>query len=421
MKRCWLGLLLLTTVHAQEVSVLLHTRSEGAQVCWGRKRFVCDFYTGQTVHLVYGPEGPLYRRVTQYPLLVRKPGFRDLHTVIRADQMRGPLELDLGTLEAISLAGWLQLHPLVPPLGGLTLLALVAGIWARHRQQQARRLAEFLRSLEKGRDRDPNIGRTVGPYYLVELLGVGGMARVYRAVLSRQPDQEMAVKLLSLRAGLTREARLRFHAEVKINARLRHPNLALLYEPLEIDGEVGLVMELLRGHTLRRKRPNLTPQLLEQMGAGLSYLHQNDIIHRDLKPENLFLTESGILKIMDLGISIQLGQERMTGDGAVLGTLAYMSPEQIQGKTLSFTSDQYSLGIILYEWLTGELPFHDETPRGLAVQHLQVDAVPPSYVNPQLSAELDAVLLRMLAKEPAERYAQLSQAISALASQLPTV
>lgn len=412
MKYCWLGLLLLATARAQEVQVLLHTRPEGAQVCWGRKRFVCDFYTGQPVRLVYGPEGPLYRQVTQYPLLIRKEGFRDVHTVIQADQLRHSLELDLGTLEALTWSGWLQLHPLVPLLSGAALLALAGGLWARRRQRQARLQAEFLSSLEVGVD--ANIGRAVGAYYLVELLGVGGMAKVYRAVMTRQPEQQVAIKLLSLRAGLTREARLRFHAEVRLNARLRHPNLALLYEPLEMDGEVGLVMELLRGHTLRRKRPPLTPELLEQLGAGLGYLHQNDIIHRDLKPENLFLTESGVIKIMDLGISIQLGQERMTGDGGVLGTLAYMSPEQIQGKPLSFASDQYSLGIILYEWLTGELPFQDETPRGLAVQHLQVDAVPPSYLNPQLSGELDQVLLRMLAKEPGERYAQVAQAVTAL-------
>lgn len=419
MKHCWLGLLLLGGVQAQEVQVLLHTRPEGAQVCWGRKRFVCDFYTGQPVRLAYGPEGPLYRQVTQYPLLVRKEGFRDLHTVITSDQLRGPLELDLGTLEAATLSGWFELHPLVLPLSGITLLALAAGLWARWRQHQARQHATFLSSLEVGVD--PNIGRTVGPYYLVELLGVGGMARVYRAVLAREPEQQMAIKLLSLRAGLTHEARLRFHAEVRINARLRHPNLALLYEPLELDGEVGLVMELLRGHTLRGKRPPLTPDLLDQLGAGLGYLHQNDIIHRDLKPENLFLTEAGVLKIMDLGISIQLGQERMTREGGVVGTLAYMSPEQIQGQPLTFASDQYSLGIILYEWLTGELPFQDDTARGLAVQHLQVDAVPPSYLNQRLSSDLDQVVLRMLAKQPGERYTQLSQAVAALRSQLPAV
>lgn len=426
MKIWWVGLLLSLTAAAQspdEVEILVHTRPEGADVCWGRKRFVSDFQSGHPVRLAYGPEGPLYRQVSQYPLAVRKPGFRELRSVVSAEQLNGPepVVIELGELEAVDLNGWLQVHPLAAPAAGLALLALVAGIWARRRQAQQRRQRERLRALEVPRAGEPNIGRTLGRYHLVELLGVGGMARVYRAVLTRDPEQQVAIKLLTLRAGLNRETRLRYHAEVRIQARLRHPNLALLYEPFELEGEVGIVMELLRGHNLRHNPPPLNANLLEQIGAGLAYLHEQQIIHRDLKPENFFLTESGVLKIMDLGISVQAGQERLTTDGAVLGTLAYMSPEQIQGQNLSFASDQYSLGIILYEWLTGELPFHDETPRGLAMQHLQVDPVPPSYLQSKLSSQLDQVLLRMLAKRPEDRYSTLSEALAELRLQLPPV
>ncbi|MBS2037208.1 serine/threonine protein kinase [bacterium] len=426
MKTWWLALLVTLAAAAQspeEVELMVHTRPEGAEICWGRKRFVSDFKSGEPIRLAYGPEGPLYRQVTQYPLTVRKAGFRELKAVVTAEQLRGaqPVLIELGELEAVNLSGWLQLHPWVSPCAGLALALTAAGLYSRGREKRYRLQLQRLRALERPRGEDTNIGRSLGRYHVVELLGVGGMARVYRAVLVHDPEQQVALKLLSLRAGLNREARLRYHAEVRIQARLRHLNLALLYEPFELEGELGLVMELLRGRNLRQGFPVLTAQLLDQISSGMSYLHEQKIIHRDLKPENLFLTDSGILKIMDLGISVQAGQERLTTEGAVLGTLAYMSPEQIQGQPLGFASDQYSLGIILYEWLVGELPFQDETPRGLAMQHLQVDPVPPSYLKSNLSPELDLVLLRMLAKQPGQRYPSLLEALADLRSKLPAV
>ncbi|MFN8608437.1 MAG: serine/threonine-protein kinase [Vulcanimicrobiota bacterium] len=428
MKVWWLGLLLTLAASAQgpdEVEVLVETQPSGAQLCWGRKRFfVPEYETGKPFKLAYGPEGPLFRRaVTQYPITVRKANFRELRAVVSADRLAEPqpVKINLGELEPANLRGWTEMHSWVLPIPPLALVILGAGLWGRWRQQRWLLQRQRLQALEVPRAGDSNIGRGLGRYHLVELLGVGGMARVYRAVLTSDPEQQVAIKLLSLKSGLNRDARLRYHAEVRIQARLRHPNLALLYEPFEQDGEVGLVMELLKGSNLRQNPPLLTAELLDQVGAGLSYLHDQQIIHRDLKPENFFLTTAGTLKIMDLGISVQAGQERLTTDGAVLGTLAYMSPEQIQGRPLTFASDQYSLGVILYEWLTGELPFQDESPRGLAMQHLKVDAVPPSYLRESLSPEIDRILLRMLAKQPEDRYPSLAAALAELRSKLPAI
>lgn len=409
----------------ESVEVLLHTQPEGAQVFWdGEKGATSDLKTGTPFTRVYSSQGPLHRETRGfYTIRVRKAGFRELSAEIQASQLQMPtLELDLGPLQPVTLAGWLELRPWVLPLTGTGLLAMIGGIWSQRKQARRKRDREQLRKREIGADKDSNIGRQIGRYHLLELLGTGGMARVYRAVLASNPEKEaVALKLLTMHSGLTHEARQRYYAEVRLNSRLRHPNLVLLYEPVEAAGEVGLVMELLRGRNLRQQRPRLTASLLLQIGSGLAYLHEHNIIHRDLKPDNFFLTEGGVVKIMDLGISILAGEERFTQGGAVLGTLPYMSPEQIQGKPLTYASDQYSLGVVLYEWLTGELPFQDETPRGLALQHLQVDPVPPSYLKAGLSSELDQALLRMLIKPPDQRYPTLEQAVQAVASKLPAV
>ena len=425
MKTVWLFLWLAGQAVAQspaEVEVLVRSQPESAQVCWGRKRFVADFLTGSPYRLVYGPQGPLFKGVTQYPVWVRKRGFRDVHLVVYATQLqRSPVVVDLGRLEPVSLSGWLELQPAVTPAALVTLaLSVLASVhWQRLRRRKKWMAA--LRCREVGRKNDSNIGRQLGPYYLLETLGVGGMARVYRAAYTQDPEREVAVKLLQVGQGFSRQARLRYYAEVRLGAQLRHPNVVLLYEPLEVEGEVGLVMELLDGQSLRGQLHLLTADLLEQVGAALEYLHGRGIIHRDIKPENLLLTRQGQIKLMDLGISIQAGQERTTLDGAILGTLTYMAPEQIEGKPLTVAADQYSLGVLCYQWLTGQPPFQDETQRGLAIQHLHTDPIPPSYLQPGLSARVDAVILRMLAKAPGQRYESVSRAIAELRLELATV
>ncbi|MDX1893151.1 Stk1 family PASTA domain-containing Ser/Thr kinase [Mycolicibacterium sp. 050158] len=253
-------------------------------------------------------------------------------------------------------------------------------------------------------------------YELGEILGFGGMSEVHLARDVRL-HRDVAVKVL--RADLARDPSfyLRFRREAQNAAALNHPAIVAVYDTGEAETATGplpyIVMEYVDGVTLRDivhndgpLEPRRAIEIIADACQALNFSHQHGIIHRDVKPANIMLSKSGAVKVMDFGIARALhdGGVSVTQTAAVIGTAQYLSPEQARGETVDARSDVYSLGCVLYEVLTGEPPFVGDSPVAVAYQHVREDPVPPSERNPDLTPELDAVVLKALAKNPDNRY-----------------
>jgi len=253
-------------------------------------------------------------------------------------------------------------------------------------------------------------------YELGETLGYGGMSEVHRGRDVRL-GRDVAVKIL--RADLARDPQfqLRFRREAQNAASLNHPAIVAVYDTGETRTEHGplpyIVMEYVDGRTLRdivkTEGPMLPRRAMEIMAdvcAALDFSHRNQIIHRDVKPANIMITRTGAVKVMDFGIARALGdgQVAVTQTAAVIGTAQYLSPEQARGESVDARSDVYATGCVLYELLTGEPPFTGDSPVAVAYQHVREDPRPPSAVNPRIGPVLDAVVLRAMSKNPANRY-----------------
>jgi serine/threonine-protein kinase len=253
-------------------------------------------------------------------------------------------------------------------------------------------------------------------YELGEIIGVGGMAEVHLARDVRL-HRDVAVKVL--RADLARDPsfHLRFRREAQNAAALNHPAIVAVFDTGEAQTATGpvpyIVMEYVDGITLRdivRNDGPISPrraiEIIADACQALNFSHQHGIIHRDVKPANIMITKAGAVKVMDFGISRALHDSGtpVTQAGAVVGTAQYFSPEQASGDTVDARTDVYSLGCVLYEILTGEPPFVGDSPVSVAYQHVRKDPTPPSKRNPAISPELDAVVLKALAKKPDSRY-----------------
>jgi hypothetical protein len=264
---------------------------------------------------------------------------------------------------------------------------------------------------------DPFEGTQMDGYRVEKLLGMGGMARVYRAqsVVTHEP---VALKIMQPLGGIDEETLKRFEREKRIYQDLRHPNIVGLRAAGSCNGHVFLAMELVTGTTLRArmKSDGLPPrQVVDWLGAvmsALAHAHRQGIVHRDLKPENVMLTESGQIKVMDFGLARGNQYTQVTAADSVLGTPAYMAPEQIEGK-LHPASDQYAVGVMLYEMLSGRLPFYDDNPVSLLVMHLQAPVPDLSEIRPDLTS-FAKVIIRMLNKQPEKRYPGMEPALLAL-------
>ena len=252
--------------------------------------------------------------------------------------------------------------------------------------------------------------RTLGGRYLVEILiASGGMARVYRgrdSVLGRA----VAIKVLAPPLDSDPEFVARFRREARAAAGLNHPGVVAVFDTGS-DGDVHyIVMEYVEGHTLaeiiRREAP-IPPERAADIGMAvcdaLSAAHEKGLVHWDVKPANIMVTTSGAIKVMDFGIA-RTATDTLTRTGRILGTAAYLSPEQARGQPADARSDLYSLGCVLYETLTGKPPFGGESPVAVASRHVAEDPEPPSIANPGVPAALEAVVLKALAKDPAARY-----------------
>jgi beta-lactam-binding protein with PASTA domain/tRNA A-37 threonylcarbamoyl transferase component Bud32 len=257
-----------------------------------------------------------------------------------------------------------------------------------------------------------------GRYELGELLGRGGMAEVRRAVDQRL-GRSVAVKQLRTDLAIDPTFQARFRREAQSAAGLNHPTIVAVYDTgEELDPLTGvaipyIVMELVEGSTLRdvlkdgRKiLPERALELTQGVLDALSYSHKAGIVHRDIKPANVMLTEGGAVKVMDFGIARAVADTSatMTQTAAVIGTAQYLSPEQARGETVDARSDLYSAGCLLYELLVGRPPFVGDSPVSVAYQHVREAPTPPSQLDPELGPEIDAVVLKALAKDPDDRY-----------------
>jgi serine/threonine protein kinase len=254
------------------------------------------------------------------------------------------------------------------------------------------------------------IGTQIRNYRIVEKLGEGGMGVVYKGI-DVLLDRTVAVKALS--ADLARNPELveRFRAEAKAQANLNHPNLATLYAFLVEDGNALMVMEYVEGKTfdqmIRQQGPIPSAEaipLFKQALLGIGVAHRAGILHRDLKPSNLMLRQDGIVKVMDFGIAKLLGTRGLTKSGTQLGTVAYMSPEQIQNREVDLRSDIYALGVTLYEMLSGHIPF--ESDSDFQIMHDHVNTPPPLLTSyyPFVPHEIQNVVLKALEKRPSARF-----------------
>lgn len=246
-------------------------------------------------------------------------------------------------------------------------------------------------------------------YKVTEKIGSGGMADVYKAV-DEVLGRTVAVKVLHPRYASDPNFVARFRQEAQAAANLSHPNIVNMYDWGREGETYYIVMEYVNGTDLKSlvaQRGPLDPTKVAEYGqqvcAALSVAHGYDIIHRDIKPHNLVLTPDGTIKVMDFGIA-RAGNTTMTQTGSVLGTAQYISPEQAQGKSLGPASDLYSLGVTLYELVTGRLPFDAETPVATALAQVNEEPVPPRQVRPSMPPALEAVILRAMRKNPADRY-----------------
>ncbi len=253
------------------------------------------------------------------------------------------------------------------------------------------------------------VGSTIGKYHVLDRIGRGGMGTVYRAV-DETLHREVAIKVLNAELNDPEVAR-RFHAEAVTVARLSHPGIATIFELFQHDGQWMMVMEFVRGETLEHyveRMGALSPQraaeLCMQTLTALAHAHSMGVIHRDLKLANLMITESGAVKIMDFGIARVSGSEHLTSAGFMMGTPAYMAPEQVLGQEIDARADLYALGVVFYRLTTAKLPFKGDTPFAMAQSQVNDPPTPLGMVRSDLPAWADQIVARALAKSPLDRF-----------------
>ena len=250
-----------------------------------------------------------------------------------------------------------------------------------------------------------------GRYELTHLIARGGMAQVYRA-MDRQLERPVALKVLFPELSVDRTFVERFRREAQAAANLSHPNIVPVFDWGEDDGSYFIVMEYVEGRPLSavlRDPEPMPPRQIATIGAGvaaaLAFAHRHGVVHRDVKPGNVLITPDGDVKVTDFGIARAVNtEESLTQTGAVMGTAAYFSPEQAEGKGVDSRSDIYSLGVVLYEMSVGRPPFTGDSPVAVASKHVRDMPALPREVNPAVPAALEAVVMKAMAKNPDDRY-----------------
>ena len=263
-----------------------------------------------------------------------------------------------------------------------------------------------------------------GRYRLADKLGSGGMSTVYLAN-DEVLDRPVAIKLLHREISEEADQLERFRREARTAARLSHPNLVSVIDAGEDEGRPYIVFEYVEGETLKRRiqhEGGLTADeaiaYAIEIGRGLIAAHGRKLVHRDVKPQNVLIDMDGRAKVTDFGIARSLEGKGLTATGRVLGTTDYVSPEQAMGEEVDERSDVYSLGVVLYEMLTGDVPFHAETQVGVAMKHVNEPMPDVLATRPELSAAVAAVIDRATAKDPRDRYASVGEMVRDLEATL---
>jgi tRNA A-37 threonylcarbamoyl transferase component Bud32 len=264
-------------------------------------------------------------------------------------------------------------------------------------------------------------GQTIGSYQIADEIGQGGMATVYRAYQT-QLERWVAVKIMHTTETSDREFLARFRREARAIAALRHPNILTIYDYGEEHGIAYIVMELVPGGTLKSRltgQPMEWPDaamLILPVGRALAYAHSEGIIHRDIKPANVLLARADWPMLADFGLVKLVGHQRgITRPGVSIGTPAYFSPEQAAGDDVDHRSDVYSLGIVLYELLTGRLPFEASSSIEMMLQRLHELPIPPRRFNPRVTPQLEAIIMRALARDLEARHSTMEALVNDLA------
>ncbi|MCX6555429.1 MAG: protein kinase [Candidatus Aminicenantes bacterium] len=271
------------------------------------------------------------------------------------------------------------------------------------------------------------IGSTISHYRILEKIGEGGMGIVYKAEDTKL-KRTVALKFLPPELTRDAEAKQRFLHEARAAAALNHANIVTVYEINEHEGQVFIAMEYMEGLTLKElisaDRPRSSEHLLPisqvvdiaaQIAKGLAVAHTKGIIHRDIKPANIFITNENVVKILDFGIAkLAGGETKLTKTGTTMGTAAYMSPEQAMGKEVDQRSDIWSLGVILYEMLSGETPFQGEYMQAVVYSILNQEPKPLAKARPDMPAGLEGIVSKSLAKNPTERYQTIAEFLADL-------
>src|SRR5437868_583444 len=252
--------------------------------------------------------------------------------------------------------------------------------------------------------------KQLGDYQILSVLGSGGMGRVYK-VRNAITDRVEAMKVLLPDLEGHEEVAARFLREIKVLAALNHPNIATLHTALTINNQLVMIMEFVEGRSLsERITSGAIPvaealSYLDQILSALSYAHHQHVIHRDIKPANMMLTPDGTVKLMDFGIARSENEpSKLTATGSTLGSMNYMSPEQVRGEATDERSDLYSLGISLYEMVTGEKPFHGDSNFSVMAAHINQVPTPPIDVHPGLPKLVNDIILTAIAKAPEQRF-----------------
>ncbi|HEV2135635.1 MAG TPA: protein kinase [Terracidiphilus sp.] len=252
-------------------------------------------------------------------------------------------------------------------------------------------------------------GQRVSDYEVLSLLGAGGMGRVYR-VRNIISDRVEAMKILLPDYASEPELAARFMAEIRTLAALDHPNIAQLRTAFQYENQLVMVMEFVEGVTLdnlAKQGPAAVDKIVEyatQVLSALSYAHNHGVTHRDIKPANIMITPHGLAKLMDFGIAKSAGDMQLTRPGTTMGSVYYMSPEQVRGNTVDARSDIYSFGVTLYEMLTGKKPFQADTSFSVLNAQLNEAPTPPLQLNPSLPPALNEIVLKAMAKAPWDRF-----------------
>src|SRR5665213_3070209 len=249
-------------------------------------------------------------------------------------------------------------------------------------------------------------------YELTHLIARGGMAQVYRA-RDRQLDRPVALKVLFPELSVDRSFVERFRREAQAAANLSHPNIVPVFDWGEDNGTYFIVMEFVDGRALSSilrtagpLHPDRAAEIAADVAGALAYAHRHGVVHRDVKPGNVLITEEGTIKVTDFGIARAVNtEESLTQTGAVMGTATYFSPEQAEGIGVDPRSDIYSLGVVLFEMVTGRAPFLGDTPVAVASKHVRDIPPVPREINPSIPPTFEAIILKSMAKDPDHRYA----------------